>query len=1111
MSITHNRGTKIQRNINMEITIYNKQNMPVADVVVGSGSYVFNKIQGDSYLQLEFKHGSYIDIRRNAYVIYDDVKYMLLKAVKPTKISTVEYEYSMRLEAPQELLDCFIMSHMAGEGQTFTKAYERNFTLMGTAREHLEMLLLNCQQKSPVTFRIGSVDRLLIGEKMVAYNYISAKSALQLIANAFECEWWVDGNETDGYTLNLGKCSFSEGRPTRLAYGYNNGIMPNASRDLHKDAQRMTHICVQGGSRNINTLSQLTDKEGNPVSPYGFSTLHLPRLQSSNAEGVGSIMYDVANSLFEGETGYNGDNAVLLTIDRQANTMTSSLFNQDEDVIEERAYDMSNFYPQATRSVTAFAFQRNNTEFYIEASGIEEGCDYKAYQLGGEKMTIEFQSGALAGKSFEVISYDHENKRFECAMADYDTISMPSVSEEMWRPSYGDEFIVFGCALPVSYFHSTEGGAFTGAEWDMARRTASILCDNFEDKFAYKFTIDSNWLSRRTEAERKRLKCGYWVHYVDNELAGGGVDIRITDVKVYLNKPYEPELTVGDEVKILSTQQKISQVQSNVSATHNYVSTVQQETQQSINTIQQEGIAKQVQADWAEEDTSEVSFIKHKPKNIATQSWVNDQGYLKAVPSTYALKTEIPTKLSQLSNDASYVSRRSWTPIVGGVNKPSLGGYVIIGYIEHTPSANNEWAVTINLYGGHNTLHGDTRLRIYATDQTATKIGTPTVEFIHGGTSYPNVRLYRESSSRISIGVCRYNNWATATCELVNVTGTSFTAITTEEYKSASAEFLVQCKEMPKDTHTTSRREGVTKMFGLSFDDDHSRWQGAMFVVSSRDDSEENPIGLLIVKYGAYAKDGSLDRKNNCSFIRIAGGSNQIVSFFVDTNSLLNPVVYCNALYSATLRVTPIHNVKDFVLFDTVVPMPETNLLQVRDATLTDGLLSEDKAAELYQQKGSYVTEEWVRSQGYTKNVGTIIGGKMNGSSVVYDNVISFRAAVNQYLQNIDLNTVTEPGMYNAPGGHGCANSVNTSDAFGLIVTHNAGGAYYTQIWHDYLGKVYRRFCKSGTWSAWKECTADWNETDAFSPAYIRNKPQTKAMKVVYEDGTEETLNILYK
>lgn len=596
----------------MEITIYSKNGTALATVVAGSSSYVFTQIQGDNYLQLEFKHDSYIDIRRNAYVVYNDVKYTLLSAVKPTKISTTEYEYTMRLEAPQELLDCFIMSHMAGEGQNLTKAYERNFSLMGTAREHLEMLLLNCDVKSPVSFKIGSVDKMLIGEKLVAYNYTSGKSALQLIANAFECEWWVDGSETDGYTVNLGKCSFSEGRPTRLAYGYDNGIMPSASRELHKDAERMTHICVQGGTKNINTLSQLTDKQGNPISPYGFNTLHLPRLENADDTGVGTIRYDVKNGIFEGENGFNADYSVMLTIDRNANTMTSSLFNTDEDVIVEKAYDMSTFYPQAKRNVTAFSFQRNNTEFYIEDSHIEEACDYKAYQLGGEKMTVEFQSGALAGKSFDVINYDHSKKRFECSLADYDTISMPSVDEELWRPSVDDEFIVFGCALPVSYLHNTEGDTFTGAEWDMCRRTASILCDNFEDKFAYRFTIDSNWLSRRTASERKRLKVGYWVHYVDNELCGGGVDIRISEVKTYLNKPNQPELTVGDEVKTLSVSQKLQQIQSSVSATHNYVQSVEQNAQQAIQQIEKGGV-EQVQADWSETSESSKAYIKHKP------------------------------------------------------------------------------------------------------------------------------------------------------------------------------------------------------------------------------------------------------------------------------------------------------------------------------------------------------------------------------------------------------------------------------------------------------------------------------------------------------------------
>lgn len=492
----------------METTIYSSTGTAIAKITVGSNSYVFSQIMGDHYLQLEFSHGEYIDIKRDSYVIYQGVKYTLIDAVNVEKMSTVEYNYSARFESPQELLANVIYKHMAEENQYQTKAYECNFTLAGTAEELINMLILNTQRLK-VNFRAGHIDDDLTGVKVVGFNFTDCKSALQLIANAFETEWYILGNERDGYTVNLGKCSFDENEPTRLAYGYDNGVLSGIKRNLHADAVRCTHIAVQGGGQNINTLSQIED-----MAKYQFATLHLPVVDNTDpTTGIGTIYYDVANNKFEGETGFNMQTSVLLTIDRKANTMTSSLFREGIDVVVERAYDMSEYYPQATRNVTAFGFNSNFTEFWVEDSGIEESCDYKIYQLGGEKITIVFQTGALAGKTFDVIDYIHDKnnkrRRFECALADYDTIKMPSTEEPMWQPVLSDEFIVYGCALPQSYFADRFHDPKLGAEWDMCRRTASILCENFRDKYAYSLTLDSNWLSRRTEEERNRLRCGF--------------------------------------------------------------------------------------------------------------------------------------------------------------------------------------------------------------------------------------------------------------------------------------------------------------------------------------------------------------------------------------------------------------------------------------------------------------------------------------------------------------------------------------------------------------------------------------------------------------------------
>lgn len=301
----------------------------------------------------------------------------------------------------------------------------------------------------------------------------------------------------------------------------------------------------------------------------------------------------------------------------------------------------------------------------------------------------------MTGKTFDVINYDHENRRFECALADYDTISMPSVDEVMWRPVVGEEFIVYGTALPKTYFADMSTDPFSGAEWEMARRTASILCENFNDKYAYSLTIDSNWLSRRTENQRNALKCGFWVHFVDNQLAGGGVDIRITAVKEYLTRPLQPELTIGDEVKTVSIAQKLQQIQSSVSATYNYVQNVQEQTQRDMEQVDVKVDVEQILTTGVETaringislyapqgggggsiadvQVNGQSVVQNNIANIAlstylnsyatqawvdgkgylttaslngyaTQNWVNQQGFLKSVPSSYATQSWVQSQ-----------------------------------------------------------------------------------------------------------------------------------------------------------------------------------------------------------------------------------------------------------------------------------------------------------------------------------------------------------------------------------------------------------------------------------------------------------------------------------
>lgn len=113
------------------------------------------------------------------------------------------------------------------------------------------------------------------------------------------------------------------------------------------------------------------------------------------------------------------------------------------------------------------------------------------------------------------------------------------------------------------------------------------------------------------------------------------------------------------------------------------------------------------------------------------------------------------------------------------------------------------------------------------------------------------------------------------------------------------------------------------------------------------------------------------------------------------------------------------------------------------------------KADGVYQPKGSYAASGHTHDDRYYTE--TEINSKLNGK------------AVNITLSKVDLNTVKTPGFYNAGGGNGCTN-VPVSDAFGLIVTHNANGEYYTQIFFLVdKNASYRRYCNGGTWSGWTQ------------------------------------------
>ena len=84
-----------------------------------------------------------------------------------------------------------------------------------------------------------------------------------------------------------------------------------------------------------------------------------------------------------------------------------------------------------------------------------------------------------------------------------------------------------------------------------------------------------------------------------------------------------------------------------------------------------------------------------------------------------------------------------------------------------------------------------------------------------------------------------------------------------------------------------------------------------------------------------------------------------------------------------------------------------------------------------------------------------------------------------------DLDSITTVGIYSQGGSNSIKNKPSGVDAFGLIVTHNATGSFYTQLLFSNSGKSYRRFCNSGTWGGWSEDIL--TDTVYTHPSYTAN------------------------
>lgn len=477
--------------------IYDKNNLEIYDISVDDSSVRYRAIMTDDSLTLNFAHTAAVTIPRLSYVNFEGQRYTLWRPSEFKKLSTRNFEYTLVLHGWREYLKFVKYKDMSA------KPYLLKFSLTGKPIVFLQNLVATLNHHDAAGGWVAG-DCIDAPEKTLSFNHEFCIDALGRFAQEWQTEF-----EFEGKKIHLRKVEKFKSDPLPLSYGKGNGFLPGVGRYNEGDKQPIGRLFVQGGERNID------------FSTYNSKSLLLPKS---------------ATLVVDGKTYRTDADGMFITKDGNTNTAEDS-------------YDASEIYPKRVGTVSEVVVVDSEKHFYdIKDSSIPEALNYRDCRIAGEKAIIKFESGALAGREFDIeqtdtdlTGYIHAERRFKIVPVELDGQTMPG---GVFIPAVGDKYAIFNISMPTAYI--SDNATKTGASWDMFREAVRFFAENENDRFRFSGELDSVWSKSRWLEIGGKIVPGGHVLFSDDQFQPTGVVIRIVAVKDYVNKPHKPEITLSN-------------------------------------------------------------------------------------------------------------------------------------------------------------------------------------------------------------------------------------------------------------------------------------------------------------------------------------------------------------------------------------------------------------------------------------------------------------------------------------------------------------------------------------------------------------------------------------
>lgn len=483
--------------------IYDNNGKLLLDIPVDDSSCRYRAIGQAKKVELHYSLPGHMELPMGSFIEYQGERYTLWSPSDIEKKGTRNLSYKVIFSGEEEVLKKYKYKQLSD------KPFKLKFPLTAKPIVFVQLLVENLNLYDS-GWEVGQV--IESAEKLMSFNHENCWSVLGRLAQEFDTEFEIKGKK-----INLQKVRYTEDPPVKLSYGKGNGFVPGVGRTNQGDNLPVEIVYVQGGEKNVNN------------STYGSKTLLLPKSKELDYEG----------------RRYKTD----------ADGMYITRADKDLSSHNEDSYDASHIYPTRVGVISSVEMvpgkdsEGKPVTFYnIVDNKIPEALNYRDCRLDGNKATIIFQSGKLAGREFDIVQtdkeltgYDHATKSFKLVSVQEDGQTLPN---ETFCPLAGNEYAVFNISLPKAYV--CDNDTKTGASWDMFREAARYLREHEERLFTFKGELDGIWAKKNWLAIGGKLIPGSFVDFSDTQFQPDGVLIRITGVRDYINRPHSPELELSN-------------------------------------------------------------------------------------------------------------------------------------------------------------------------------------------------------------------------------------------------------------------------------------------------------------------------------------------------------------------------------------------------------------------------------------------------------------------------------------------------------------------------------------------------------------------------------------